>query len=231
MIIEGTIVNIITVVAGSLIGYFFKRHLSLNIQQILMQGLGLSTILIGLKMGFETENLLIVICSLVIGGAIGEVLMIEARLERIGDNLKERFGKGEGRFTEAFLTASLVYCVGAMTVLGSLQDGLGETPVILYTKSMLDGVAAIVFTSTLGIGAIFAALTILVYQGLLTLFASFLKPILTDAMIREMTAVGGLLIVGIGINLLDIRKIKVGNLLPAILIAVLIVAIIGLFGG
>ncbi len=162
---------------------------------------------------------MIVIGSLIFGGLIGEAVGIEKRLELFGCRLQERFS-GMGKIAEGFVTASLLYCVGAMAIMGALQDGLGGTPTILYAKAALDGVASIALTSTLGIGVLFSIFPLLLYQGGITFAAELAEKVLTEAVVTEMNAVGGLLIVAIAIDLLGIKRLPVGNLLPAVFVAI-----------
>jgi hypothetical protein len=218
----GTVVNVFAIIAGSLIGVFFNKFIPERIKKILFQALGLSTILIGITMAIKTQNVLIVIFSLVLGGVIGELINIEKQLDRFGDYLKSKIKAKDSTFVEAFVTASLIFCVGAMAIMGSIEDGINHNYSVLYTKSLLDGVASIAFSSALGIGVIFSAIPILIYQGGITLLAGFIKEYLTQAAITEMSATGGLLILGIGLSILEIKIIKVGNLLPAILIAAIL---------
>jgi len=163
----------------------------------------------------------VVIFSMAIGSALGEMINIELKLEQLGKWVENRMGdSGEG-FTKGFVTASLIYCVGAMAIVGSMESGLSGNHQTLFAKSVLDGVTAIIFASTFGIGVLFSALSVLIYQGTITLGASMIKPFLVPAVIQQMSAVGGLLIVAIGINMLDIGKIKIGNMLPAIFLPLL----------
>jgi len=222
----GTIVNVAAIVAGSLLGLFFGHLLPEKVHRTLVLGLGLAVILIGLQLAFQTNQPLVLIGSLILGGITGEALRIENRLENFGRRLQERFTDA-GDIAEAFVTASLLYCVGAMAVMGSIQDGLGGQPTILYAKSALDGTASIVLVSTLGIGVIFSVIPILLYQGALTLAAVSVQGLLTEPVISEMNAVGGLLIFSIGLDLLGIKKIPVGNLLPGIFVAMGIMVLIG----
>jgi len=219
----GTIVNAATIILGTILGNSLKGRFSENIKQTIMQGLSLTVMLIGLSMAISTENMLIVTLSMVIGGILGELLKIEDRLNDFGRRLESRFSSEGGDFTRAFVTASLVYCVGAMAVLGSIQSGLEGDHSILFVKSILDGVSAVVFSSSMGIGVAFSAIPVFAYQGAIALAASFVKAFLTNNIITEMSATGGLLIFGIGINMLGINvNIKVGNLLPAIFVAVIL---------
>lgn len=219
----GTIVNAAAIVAGTALGLLLRKGISESVKDTVMTGIGLAVALIGFKMAFKTENELIVILSLVTGGVLGEILNIEGWLARLGTFLEAKVGggSGEGEIAKAFVTTSLIYCVGAMSIMGALEDGLTGNAATLYAKSLLDGISAIVFTTTMGFGVAFSAIPVLVYQGSITLAASGLKAFLTPSMINEMTATGGLLIVGIASNILGIKPIKVGNLLPAILMAVL----------
>lgn len=222
----GTITNAAAIVAGGLAGILLRRGLPDPVKETVMQGLGLSVLLIGIQMSLKTENVLLVVISLVAGGAIGQAIDIEKYLARIGARLEARLGAGEGKMSRAFISATLIYCVGAMAILGSIEDGLNGNPSILFAKATLDGVSAIIFSSTMGFGVILSAVPVFVYQGAITLLADSFKTILTDSVIKELTATGGLLIVGIGINLLGIREIRVGNLLPSlVLVAALALAV------
>jgi len=219
----GTIINIGTVVLGGLVGVFLNNRMPQNINYTVMQGLALSTALIGIKMGLETKNLLIVVLSLVIGGIIGELLDIEEKFDRMGRWLEERFDsqeKGSGNFTKGFVSTSLLFCIGPMAIMGAIENGLTGKYSILLTKAVMDGFAAVAFASSLGIGVVFSSLSILVYQGGLTLLASLVKDFLTDPVVREMTATGGVLIIGLALNILGIVRVKVGNLLPSIVVAI-----------
>jgi len=219
MILQGTFVNIAAVIAGCLVGRWAGRYLSARMRQTLMIGLGLAVLLIGLQLALQSQQIMIVIGGLIFGGLIGELLGIEKRLEEFGLHLQKRFS-GMGKIAEGFVTASLLYCVGAMAIMGALQDGMGGEPTILYAKAALDGVASIALTSTLGIGVIFSVIPLLLYQGGITLIAELAQTILTEPVITEMNAVGGLLIVAIAIDLMGIKRLPVGNLLPGVFVVV-----------
>jgi len=220
----GTGVNVIAIVAGGLIGTVFGKIIPEKMRSTILQGLGLAIMLIGLQTAIKTGNMLVVIASLVLGAITGELIDIEEKLNRLGKHLETRLSRQRhGRFTKAFVTASLVYCVGAMAIVGALQDGLNGDHSILFAKSALDGITAVIFSASMGIGVIFAALPVLIYQGSISLFAGALQGILSDPVVLEMGAVGGLLILGIGINMLKIKEIKVANLLPGIFIVIPVV--------
>ncbi|MBL7063102.1 MAG: DUF554 domain-containing protein [Anaerolineae bacterium] len=234
----GTIINVITVLVGGTLGTLMGARLPERVRETIMHGLGLLTLVIGIQLSFETDNILIVLGSLLVGGIVGELLRIEGRINQLGRWLEHKTTRGGGtsisdlpqpatsRFSRAFLTASLVFCVGPMTILGSIQDGLSGDYTLLAVKSTLDGFASLAFASTLGPGVIFAALTVLVYQGALTLGAGWASAVLTDPMVAEMTATGGVLMLALGLGLLEIKQIRAGNLLPAIVVAPAIVAVI-----
>lgn len=215
----GTVVNVAAIAIGTLIGLALKQRLPERITSIVMQGLGLVTALIGVKMIIVTESVLVVLASIVVGGVFGELLHIEARLDAFGAKIEAKFSREKGTFAKAFVTSSLLYCVGPMAILGALQDGLRGDYSILLTKSGLDGVASVAFASTLGVGVLFSAIPLALYQGGITVGASMLEPFLSSSIVNAMTATGGLLILGIALNILQVTKIRVGNLLPAILIA------------
>lgn len=232
MIGLGTIVNVIAVLAGGFAGLFIKKGLSERIQDMIMKVLGISTIFIGASGALEgllcvkdgtvsSKGTMLMIFSLVIGSIIGELVRIEDRLESLGEKLKRSVKAGEsGHFVEAFVTNTLVTCVGAMAIMGSLEDGLLGDPTTLFAKSILDGVVAIVFTSTLGVGAIFAVIPLALYQGGITLLSKFIEPYLVGNMVPDMSYIGSILIFAIGINLAFGKKFKVGNMLPSILVPI-----------
>lgn len=227
----GTIVNFMAIVLGGLVGGFFSKAFPDKLKDTVIQGIGLTVMIIGLQMAIKTNNILIVIASLVLGGVLGESIDIEARLNQFGKLLEKKLSsKGQGQFTKAFVTASLVYCVGAMAIVGALEDGLNGNHSILFAKAALDGITAIIFSSSMGLGVIFSAFPVLLYQGSIALFAGLLQGILSEPVVLEMSAVGGLLIFGIGINMLGIKEIKVGNLLPGIFISVPMVFLFRFFG-
>ncbi|SDC44050.1 MULTISPECIES: DUF554 domain-containing protein [unclassified Candidatus Frackibacter] len=217
---KGTIVNTVSIIAGGSLGVILGHRLSDGLKTTVMQGLSLAVLLIGGQMALETNNPPVVIFSLLIGAVIGELLKIETRLNKFGEWIESKFSSEGGSVAKAFVRTTLIYCVGAMAIMGAIQDGLTGDPSTLYAKSMLDGFSAIAFASTMGIGVIFSSLPVLLYQGLITLLASSVQAILTPEIIAEMTATGGLLIIGISINILEIAEIKVGNLLPSIFVAI-----------
>jgi hypothetical protein len=224
---KGTIVNVIAIFLGCSVGFILKSKFPEKIGKIVMQSLGLVSLLIGIQMALKTNNILLMIFSLVIGGIVGEIIGIEESLERFGERVKLKFKNNNTseKFVEGFVTASLLYCVGSMAIMGALKEGLSGNPDILYTKSLLDGVTSIAFTAAMGIGVLFSAIPVFLYQGGITLLAWLIKDFLSPEIINEMTAVGGILILGIGFGLLEIKKIKIGNLLPAILVATLLAAV------
>lgn len=216
----GTIVNSLSILVGGLVGSLFKNKVSNSYNETIMKALGLSVILIGLKSALEVNNILLLIICLTLGTLIGEMMKIEKGIENIGAWLEGRFSKQSG-LANGFVTASLVYCIGAMAIMGALESGLTNNHSILYAKSLLDGISAIIFASSLGIGVCFSAISVFIYQGIITLTASLMKQFLIPSVVNEMSAIGGLLIVAIGANMLDIKRIKVGNMLPAIFMPLL----------
>ncbi|NLY66824.1 MAG: DUF554 domain-containing protein [Tissierellia bacterium] len=217
----GTIVNSTTIIIGTILGVLLNKGIKEEYKSTIMDGVSLAVILIGIMGALDTENVILMIISLVVGSIIGEAVKIEKKLDNLGNTLEKKLGKGDSNFSKGFVTASLVFCVGAMAIVGALESGLRGNHSTLFAKSVLDGISSIIFASTLGIGVGFSAATVLLYQGSITLLASSAKELLTPEVINEMSAVGGLLIAAIGINLLGLRKIKVGNMLPAIFIPLL----------
>ena len=214
----GTVVNTLAIICGSLVGLGLRGGIPDRYKESVIAAIGLAVMLIGVKSALRTDALLTVIVSMALGSLAGDALGIEARLERLGHWIGGHFARGTDGVARGFVTASLVFCVGAMAIVGSLESGLAGNHQTLYAKSLLDGVTSVVFASTLGIGVLFSALSVLVYQGAITLSAAMLKPLLTTVVVEQMTAVGGLLILAIGFNILGVRRLRIGNMLPAILL-------------
>lgn len=215
-ILLGTIVNTLAIIAGSLLGLFFRGGIPQNYNQTIMQAVGLAVLLIGVQAALQGDNILLIIFSLAIGSLLGEFLKIEGRLESLGQMLQDRFRASGDGLAQGFVTASLIFCVGSMAIVGSLESGLTANHQTLFAKSVLDGIAAIIFAASFGIGVMFSAVSVFLYQGALTLAAGLLRPFLTAEVISQMSAVGGLLIMAIGFNLLGYKRLTAGNMLPAI---------------
>lgn len=228
----GTVVNSAAIVLGCLIGLVFKKLISDKMNEGLMHALGLCTISIGIAgavqggmyiadSGLASRHTMVMIISMVIGTVIGELADIDRRLDALGKSVESRFAAGSGgSFSRGFVTATLTVCVGAMAIVGSLEDGLMHNPSVLFSKSVLDFVICIIFASTLGVGAMFSAVSVAVYQGAITLFASLLQPLLTDAVVTQMSFIGNILIMGIGLNFIYKPRIKLANMLPAVFVPV-----------
>jgi uncharacterized membrane protein YqgA involved in biofilm formation len=215
----GTIVNVILVIAGSLLGLLLRKGIPENISKMIMVGLGLFTCVLGVKMGIQMERPLVVVLSLILGGVCGEILHIEEFLEGIGERLKRLVkNHGETSFAQGFVFASLLFCVGPMTILGSIQAGLQNNPELLFIKSLMDGVSSVILASAMGLGVIFSAITVLVIQGGLTLLAQQFSFLTNPDYLNDFTSVGGIMI----------KIIKVGNLLPALVFVILLTFIAGL---
>lgn len=227
----GTFVNVVTILVGATIGLFVKGGLSKRFQDTVTMAIGLSTMFIGIsgalagllviaETGITTQNTMLMIGSLMIGALLGEWIDIEARLEGLGLWCKARIPSGDKNttFVEGFVTSSLLFCVGAMAIVGSLEDGLSHNYSTLFAKSIMDGVMAIIFTASLGVGVYLSAFTVLIYQGTITLLAGVVRPYLSDMVIGQMSMVGSVLIFALGINLIFGQRIKIGNLLPAMFV-------------
>jgi len=229
----GTLINVTAIIVGGLLGIFFGGRLSDNLKNTVIAGLGIFTAAIGFQMFLKTENSLIVLGALIVGGLLGEWWKIESRVQSLGIWLEKRVtGGSEGsssRFVRGFLSASLLFCTGPMAVLGSISDGLRGDYLTLSIKSILDGFISIAFASTMGIGVLFSALPVFAYQGSISLLAAQANAIMSNSMMNEMTATGGILLIGIGISsLLEIKKIRIGSFLPALVVAPLISYILSL---
>lgn len=232
MVGMGTIVNVLAVMAGSGIGMLLNGGMKKRFQDILMQALGLSTIFLGIAgtlkgmfsvrgTALETTGTMVMILSLVVGGLLGEMINVEDKIENFGEWLKQKArSSGDSKFVEGFVTATLVICIGAMAVVGSIQDGISGDAAMLYTKSILDFVVVMVLASAYGKGVVFSAIPLGILQGSITVFAHLIEPILTQQMILNISYVGSVLIFCVGVNLSFGKKFKVGNLLPALLAAI-----------
>jgi len=230
----GTLINVAAVIVGGALGTRLGSRLPERLSQTVVAGLGLFTVGLGLQMFLKTQNSLVVVGSLLIGAILGEWWQIEEGLRSVGGWLEKRVSggqpAGEALFVRGFLAASLVFCVGPMAILGSIQDGLTGNFQVLAVKSILDAFIAMAFASTLGLGVIFSALTVLIYQGAITLLAAQVQSIVTPAMMNEMSATGGIILMGLAISsLLEIKQIRAGNFLPALIIAPLVVWVLTLF--
>jgi len=232
MILLGTITNVVLITIGGAAGVFLKQFLSRRIANTVMQGIGLAVVIIGLSGtisaaftivdgAISTDHVLLMIISLAVGAFIGELIGIEKQLNTFAKFCEEKFtksGAAQPSFAQGFVTATLVFCVGSMAIVGSIEDGINRNSDILIAKSVIDGIAAMIFASTMGIGVVFSAVTVGIYQGTITLLAMFIAPYIDDVVVTQMTLVGSVLVMAIGLNLLEISKIKVGNLLPSMFI-------------
>lgn len=226
----GTVVNVVTVLAGTVTGVLLGARLPERLRTAVLQAVGLVTLVIGARDAFGTRNVVFPLVALILGAAIGEAMRIEDRLEALGQAVRRRFARSEddeSRFVEGFVAASLLFCVGPLTILGSIRDGLGgpDHAQLLLVKAALDGIVSVAFASTLGWGVGFSALTVVAVQGTLTLGATAADRLLTARMIVEMTATGGFIVIGIGLRLLDVKKVAVASFLPALILAPLGVAL------
>lgn len=228
MVLLGTIVNGIAIIAGSLGGSVLTK-IPEKIKGTVMQAIALAVVLLGIQMGLESEQFLIVIFSLVFGAILGELWQLEEKLNALGNWLELKLAAEDGGIAKGFVTATLIFVIGALAIIGALDSGLRGDHRVLYTKAILDGFMSLILTTTLGIGVLFSAIPVLLYQGAIALFATqinrWVSPELMDAYIVEMTATGGVIILAIGLNLLNLTKIRVANLLPAIFVAVLLVTV------
>ena len=221
----GTIVNVIAVFLGSSIGLVLKKGIPQRFSDSIMKAVALCVIYIGIDGCMQGENTLISIISMVLGVLIGELLRLDDGINSLGKKLEDKVSKGknsDGNIARGFVTASLLFCVGAMTIVGSLESGISGNHEILFSKSLLDFISSIIFSASLGIGVMFSAVFIFVYQGAITLLAQFVGPYLQDAVIAEMTCVGSLLIIALGLNMLGITKLKVMNYIPAVFLPIIL---------
>lgn len=231
-----SLINAILVFIGSALGLIFKARIKEKYSNAVIKGLGLCVGLIGLRSAFETQNILCVIICMVVGLMIGERLRIEDRLDGLGNLLKRKIIKKteNSRFTEGFMSATLLFCIGSMAIMGSMEAGINQDYSIILSKSVIDALTSITLAAAMGIGVFFSGFAVLIYQGILTLLAMWVGPFLPDAVVTEMTAVGGLLIVGLAINMLGLmgdKKIQVGNMLPAIFLPIAYIPLVNWLTG
>lgn len=224
----GVIVNTVAILAGATVGLIFKKGIPERFSNTIIHGVALAVILIGLLGALEATNILLVIFSLVIGGIIGESIRIEKRLEDFGDLLQKRFSKNNSNIASGFVTTTLIYCVGPLAIIGALNSGLAGDHSVLFSKSLIDGVTAVVFAATLGVGALFSGVSVFIYEGIIVALSYSLKDILVGEVLANMSAIGGLLIVALGFKMISSIKIKVGNLLPAMFIPIIYYIILNL---
>jgi uncharacterized protein len=221
-----TLVNAAAIILGSFMGVFLGRNFPDRVRTIVYQGIGLCVLAIGLDMALQYDNIILVVFSVLLGAVTGELLKLDEKMTSLGDWLKTRIKSKDARFTDGFVTASLIFCIGSMAILGSIDEGIRGDRTVLLTKSILDGFISIPLAATYGIGVLFSALPILLYQGSITIAASQSQAFFSPEIITQITSVGGLLIMGIGLSLLDVKKINVTNLLPSIVYVVLFTSII-----
>tara|TARA_B100000282_G_C31621381_1_gene439548 strand:+ start:72 stop:773 length:702 start_codon:yes stop_codon:yes gene_type:complete len=216
----GSIVNALSVIIGSIIGIYFGSFLSEKIRKAVFQIIGLFTLALGMQMSLKTNQFLILLVSLITGTIIGESLSIEKSIESLSNKLKIKLQSENKLFSEGLITAFLLYCVGSMTFVGSIEEGIHQDRTLMYTKSLMDGITSILLASSFGTGVLFSAIPLLIFQSALTLGAHYFESYLHPELITEISAVGGVIIIGIGLNILEITKIKVSNMLPALLLII-----------
>lgn len=216
----GSILNALSVIIGSIIGIYFGSFLSQNIRKAVFRIIGLFTLVLGIQMSLKTNQFLILLISLITGTIIGESLSIEKGIESLSNKLKIKLQSENKLFSEGLITAFLLYCIGSMTFIGSIEEGIHQNRTLMYTKSLMDGISSILLASSFGTGVLFSAIPLLIFQSALTLGAFYFESYLYPELITEISAVGGIIIIGIGLNILEITKIKVSNMLPALLLII-----------
>ena len=218
----GTVVNAGAVILGSSVGLLIHSRLPRRITLIVFQGIGLFTLFLGITMAMKVGSFLVMIFSIVLGSIAGELLDVDGRITAMSDFLKRKVRLKSERFTEGLVTAFLIFCMGSMSILGPIEEGLGKPPSILYAKSVLDAFSSMALAASMGVGVLFSVIPLVAYQGGITLFASYVQGFFTSALINELTAVGGLLLMGLGINILEIKSLKILNMLPSLVIVVIL---------
>jgi uncharacterized membrane protein YqgA involved in biofilm formation len=219
----GTLINAGAIIVGSLIGLLFHSRIPKKYIQIIFQGIGLFTLFVGIAMALKTNNYLVLVFSIVLGSIIGTLLNFENQINGFSGWIKKKIKTEDSKFTDGLVSAFLLYCMGSMTILGAFEEGLGNHPNLLLAKSLMDGISSIALTAGLGIGVMFSVVPLLIYQGALTFLAQLLNDRVSSVYINELSAVGGLMLIGMGLNILDITRIKVVNMLPALVIVLVLV--------
>lgn len=218
----GTIVNAGAIILGSLVGLLAKKAIPQRMGDLIMTAIPIVVMVLGIQFSIASANILIVIVSLVIGAIVGEWIDIDKKLDNFGKSVQSKLKGKDSNFSVAFVSTTLIYCVGSMAILGSIESGINNQHTILYTKALMDGISAIFFASTLGAGVIFSSISVLLYQGILTILAGYVAPYLSAAVVTEMSATGGILLIALAFTILGIKKIKVANMLPAIFLPIVI---------
>lgn len=222
----GTIVNTASVIAGGCIGLLLKKGMPERIKTIYFQAVGIFTLAIGISMVWNMEHILVIVSSLVTGAILGEWWNIEKSTEQLSEWTKKKLHIGSEKFSEGLTTSFLLFCIGAMTIMGAIEEGTGGTSRLLFTKSVMDGFSAVILASAFGAGVVFSAVPLLIFQGGLTLLAGYASDLLTPEMIKALTSLGGILLIGLGINILEIKKLRIMNMLPALVVVVIFMWII-----
>jgi uncharacterized membrane protein YqgA involved in biofilm formation len=216
----GTLINIATVLVGGTLGLFFHGKTPKRIETIVFQAMGLFTVALGVNMSVKAEAFLLIVISLIVGSVIGEWIDLEHKTKQFGEYIKQKSKINNQHFSEGLVTAFLIFCVGSMTILGAIEEGLGNPPNLLVTKAIMDGFTAIILASTFGIGVLFSVFPLFILQGGLSLLAIYAQPYLNNSIINELTATGGILLIGLGISILEIKKIRVLNMIPSLIIII-----------
>ncbi|MBP1924546.1 putative membrane protein YqgA involved in biofilm formation [Sedimentibacter acidaminivorans] len=217
----GTIVNSLAIVVGGLTGFFFKNIIPARLSDSMLKASAMAVLLVGIKLSLVGENLTLLIVSLILGTLIGELVNIEGKLDKLGKFVESKFKNKDSNITQGFVSCTLIYCVGSMAIVGSIQSGLTGNHEILFSKAVLDGIISITMAVTMGIGVVLSSVSVFIYQGSITMLAQFLQSVLSDVVVSEMTAIGGVLIMAIALNFLEIKRIKVGNMIPAVFIPII----------
>jgi len=223
----GTLINAAAILAGSIVGIMLHSKLPERFIKIIFQSIGLFTLFIGVFMALKTSNMFLMVLSIVSGSILGEWINIEKHINRFGERVKSRFKSKNARFSEGLVTSFLLFCMGSVTILGAIEEGLGGKPNLLLAKSVLDGVSSVALSAALGFGVAFSIIPLIIYQGGLTLLATFFGDYFSDIYINELTAIGGLMLIGLGINILEIKQLKILNMLPSLVIIIVLVYFFG----
>jgi uncharacterized protein len=231
MPLTGTLVNFGAIIAGGALGLIFKKGLKQKYMNAILYAIALVIFALGISYVLKSQQILVVLISLILGTLLGTLLKLNERLQNLGVLMQNNLKFGDGRFSDGFTTCTLLYCVGAMAITGSIQGGLEGDHTIIYLKSVMDGVTAIFFASTLGVGVLFSALPVLIYQGAIALAASLLAPVLDMAVITEMAAAGGVALMALSLNMMEVKKLNVADMLPAIFFPIAILPLVNLLTG
>ncbi len=225
----GSLANTLMIIAGGIVGLLIRKRIPLRLLEMPIMGLEIFVLVLGMSYALKSHHPLIVVTSTALGSLSGEILDFDGKLKRLGDRIEKKLGKTGNGFSKGFVSTTLIFCTGSMAVMGGLEEGFGQFPATLLTKGMIDGITNIVFAATMGFGVIFSSIPVFLYQGMFTVAAKWIAPYMTEASVIEMTAVGGIMLIAVGLNMMEIKKLRPMNMLPGFIVAIILVRLSEIF--